>query len=95
MAVLGSLVSSGYRAGMDGIRDRRRTRSRVRWPSPAGPEARRAGSSPRAPAAFVDGMHSAVLVGAAIAVLGSVLALVALPARAPATIAHAPEPLAA
>ena len=46
--------------------------------------------------AFVDGMHAAVLVGAAIAVVGAVLALVALPARAAAAPAvHEPEPLAA
>ena len=40
-------------------------------------------------------MHTAVLVGAAIAIVGSVLALVALPARAPVPAVHEQEPLAA
>ena len=96
VAVLGSLVSSGYRAGMDGI-------TGPAHDSLAGALAlaQRAGGEEGgqlislAQAAFVDGMHAAVIVGAAIAVVGAVLALVALPARAVAPAAHEPEPLAA
>jgi len=97
VAVLGSLVSSGYRAGMDGITGPAQDSlaGALAVAGQAGGE-RGAQLTSLAQSAFVDGMHAAVLVGAAIAVVGAVLALVALPARAAAAPAvHEPEPLAA
>jgi hypothetical protein len=97
VAVLGSLVSSGYRAGMDGITGPAQD-SLAGALAVAGQASGERGEqlTSLAQSAFVDGMHAAVLVGAAIAVVGAVLALVALPARAAAAPAvHEPEPLAA
>jgi len=96
VAVLGSLVSSGYRAGMDGITGPAQDSiaGALAVAGQAGGE-QGAQLTALAQTAFVDGMHAAVLVGAAIAVAGAVLALVALPARAAAPVALAPEPLAA
>jgi fucose permease len=82
VAVLGSLVTSGYRAGMDGAGD-------VARDSLAGAlaVAQRIGGpggdslAATAQQAFVDGMHTAVFVAAAVAALGSLLVLVALPGR--------------
>jgi EmrB/QacA subfamily drug resistance transporter len=95
VAVLGSLVSSGYRAGMDGASD-------VARESLAGAlaVAQQVGGAPgqqlaaTAQQAFVDGMHTAVIVAAAVAAAGSLLVLLALPGReaAPAAL---PEPAAA
>ena len=92
VAVLGSLLSSGYRAGMDGA-------SAVAQDSLTGALALAGktgdpGLAGAARQAFVDGMHGAVLVGAGIALLGALLAAVALPARAPAPALVA-EPAAA
>jgi EmrB/QacA subfamily drug resistance transporter len=83
VAVLGSLLSSGYRAGMEGTGE-------TAQESLAGglATARRIGGTAgeqlagAANQAFVNGMHTAVLAGAAIALAGALLALVALPARA-------------
>ena len=96
VAVLGSLLSSGYRAGMDGITGPAQDSlaGALAIAGRAG-GARGAELAATAQSAFVDGMHAAVLVGAAIAAIGAVLALVALPARAAAPAAHSPEPLAA
>ncbi|HZH23489.1 MAG TPA: MFS transporter, partial [Solirubrobacteraceae bacterium] len=94
VAVLGSLLSSGYRAGMDGVtQGLPGAAAETANQSLAGAlaVAQRIGGgaggrvSEAAQQAFVDGMHTAVLAGAAIAALGAVLTLVALPARAPAT----------
>ena len=101
VAVLGSLLSSGYRAGMDGATEG--------LPSAAAAAANESLAGALAVAhgiggggggrvteaaqqAFVDGMHTAVLVGAAIAAVGAVVALLALPARAPVA---APVPVPA
>jgi EmrB/QacA subfamily drug resistance transporter len=92
VAVLGSLVSSGYRAGMDGAGDVARdslagalaVAERI-----GGPGGERLAAT--AQQAFVDGMHTAVLVAAAVAAGGSVLVLLALPSRE-ARVALAAEP---
>ena len=95
VAVLGSILSSGYRAGMDGA-----TGVAQESLSGALALAQQIGGSNgaqiagAAQQAFVEGMHTAVLVGAAIAALGSLLAAVALPARAAEPVAI-PEPAAA
>ena len=95
VAVLGSLVSSGYRAGMDGAGDVARdslagalaVAERI-----GGPGGERLAAT--AQQAFVDGMHTAVLVAAAVAAAGSVLVLLALPSREART-ALAVEPATA
>jgi len=95
VAVLGSLVSSGYRAGMDGAADMARdslagalaVAERI-----GGPGGDRLATT--AQQAFVDGMHTAVIVAAAVAAAGSLLVLFALPAREPRAAA-VPEPAAA
>jgi hypothetical protein len=85
VAVLGSLVSSGYRAGMDGATDVARDSLAgalavaQRMGGPAGD-----GLAGTAQQAFVDGMHTAVLAAAAIAAAGSLFVLLTLPARASA-----------
>jgi EmrB/QacA subfamily drug resistance transporter len=95
VAVLGSLVSSGYRAGMDGASDVARESL-----SGALAVAQHVGGAPgqqlatTAQQAFVDGMHTAVIVGAAVAALGALFVALALPGRAPRT-ALLPEPAAA
>ena len=92
VAVLGSLLSSGYRAGMDGVTQGLPSGvAEMANQSLAGglAVAQRIGGgtggrvSDAAQQAFVDGMQTAALAGAAIAALGAVLTLVALPARAP------------
>jgi EmrB/QacA subfamily drug resistance transporter len=105
VAVLGSLLSSGYRAGMDGATEGLpRAAAEAASQSLAGAlaVAQRIGGgsgtrvSDAAQQAFVDGMHMAVLAGAAIAAVGALLALFALPARASApALAALPEPVAA
>ena len=90
VAVLGSLLSSGYRAGMDGM-------SAAAQDSLAGALALAGRTGDGALAgtarqAFVDGMHTAVLVGAGIALLGALLAAVALPAREPVAALGSPSP---
>ena len=95
VAVLGSLLSSGYRAGMDGA-----TRvaqdslaGALAWPS--GSAARPARRSPAtAQQAFVDGMHTAVLVGAAIAAARRRCSPPSRCPRAPPS-RRSPEPVAA
>jgi EmrB/QacA subfamily drug resistance transporter len=90
VAVLGSLVSSGYRAGMDGATDVARDSLAgalavaQRMGGPAGD-----GLAGTAQQAFVDGMHTAVLAAAAVAAAGSLFVLLALPARASAKPAFA------
>jgi fucose permease len=85
VAVLGSLVSSGYRAGMDGANDAARDSLAgalalaQKIGGPAGD-----GLAGTAQQAFVDGMHTAVLAAAAIAAAGALFVALALPARAKA-----------
>jgi hypothetical protein len=86
VAVLGSLLSSGYRADMDG--------SLTGLPSSAAAAARDSLNGALALGdghlagvareAFVGGMHKAAIVAAAIALAGAVIALAFLPARAAA-----------
>jgi len=92
VAVLGSLLSSGYRAGMEGATQGLPAgAAKAANQSLAGAlaVAQRLGGgaggrvSEAAQQAFVDGMHTAVLAGAAVAAAGALLTLVALPARAP------------
>jgi EmrB/QacA subfamily drug resistance transporter len=107
VAVLGSLLSSGYRGDMEGAVSR--------LPHAAGEAAQeslsgalavagRAGSSQLAETAqqaFVSGMHVAAAVAAGVALLGAVVAFVVIPAGelAPAhakpRASRAPEPVAA
>ena len=83
VAVLGSLLSSGYRAGMDqagAMAQDSLTGALVVAQRMGGSEG--ASLAATAQQSFVDGMHGAVIVGAAIAAAGALLALVALPGRA-------------
>ena len=97
VAVLGSLVSSGYRAGMDGITGPAQDSlaGALAVAGQAGGE-RGAQLTSLAQTAFVDGMHAAVLVGA-----GDrrrrrgARPRGAARARPPRPCRHAPEPLAA
>jgi len=92
VAVLGSLVSSGYRAGMDGAGDMARDSlagalalaGRI-----GGPSGQRLAET--AQGAYVDGMHAAVIVAAAVAAAGALFVLVALPGR-DAHVAPVAEP---
>ena len=106
VAVLGSVLSAGYRGEME--------TATAGLPTPAAEAAsdsllgalavaERAGGAvgaqlgDAAVAAFVSGMHTAVLVGAAIVLLGSLVAMAFLPGRPaaaapPAEAALAPEP---
>ncbi len=69
------------------------TRSAAPWAWPSRSAARPARPWPMPPArAFVDGMHRGVLVGAAIALLGALVALLFLPARAPETADEGIDP---
>jgi EmrB/QacA subfamily drug resistance transporter len=104
VAVLGSLLSSGYRADMDaavsGLPASAADAARDSLGGAIAVAAHGGGSrlATTAQEAFVSGMHSAVMVAAAIALAGALIALVFLPARAPeqAVEAHAaPEALAA
>jgi EmrB/QacA subfamily drug resistance transporter len=96
VAVLGSLLSSGYRGGMDAVT--------AQLPAPAREAANdsiagamavahRIGDGRLAAAAqdaFLSGMHTAALVAAAIALAGALVALVFLP-----SYERAPEPVTA
>jgi EmrB/QacA subfamily drug resistance transporter len=104
VAVLGSLLSSGYRADMDaavsGLPASAADAARDSLGGAIAVAAHGGGSrlATTAQEAFVSGMHSAVLVAAAIALAGALIALVFLPARAPETAVegqHATEALAA
>jgi EmrB/QacA subfamily drug resistance transporter len=91
VAVLGSLLSSGYRAGMDSVTSALPDSAAAaahdsiggalavaaRIGGPAGEHVADAART-----AFVSGMHSALLVGAAVALAGAIVALRWLPARA-------------
>ncbi len=94
VAVLGSLLSSGYRGHMDAavssLPASAADIARDSLGGALGVAARGGGSrlATSAQEAFVSGMHSAVVVAAAIALAGAVIALVFLPAHA----AAAPEP---
>ena len=85
VAVLGSILSSGYRGDMDVV-----SAPAVAHDSLAGAlaVAARAGGAAgerlteTAQQAFVSGMHAAVLVAAGIAIVGALVALVFLPSRA-------------
>jgi len=91
VAILGSVLSSGYRGDMDAV-----SAGAAAQESLAGALAtasRIGGASGErlattAQEAFVNGMHAAVLVAAGIAIVGALVALVFLPSReaAPATI---------
>jgi predicted MFS family arabinose efflux permease len=89
VAVLGSLLSSGYRADMDaavsGLPANAADAARDSLGGAIAVAAHGGGSRlvTTAQEAFVSGMHSAVVVAAAIALAGAVIALVFLPARAP------------
>jgi EmrB/QacA subfamily drug resistance transporter len=88
VAVLGSILSSGYRGEMDGVPAAAHDSL-----SGALAVAARTGNETlvtTAQNAFVSGMHSAALVAAGIALAGALVALVFLPSRAPA-----PAPLVA
>ncbi len=82
VAVLGSIMSSSYRGEMGGAHDSL-AGSLAAAGQLGGTEAARLAAA--AQEAFVGGMHTAVLVGAAIALAGSLVALFFLPARESAT----------
>ena len=94
VAILGSLLAAGYHSSMDASAavqalpaagGRRRPRL-PRWRRPRGRPARRRRVSrcvADATRAFVDAMSSTVLVAAAVAVVGALVALIWLPSRAP------------
>jgi EmrB/QacA subfamily drug resistance transporter len=91
VAVLGSVLSSGYRADMDAVSAGAAAHDSL---SGALATAARIGGATgdrlaaTAQEAFLNGMHAAVLVAAGIALVGALVALVFLPSReaAPATI---------
>jgi EmrB/QacA subfamily drug resistance transporter len=104
VAVLGSLLSSGYRADMDaavsGLPANAADAARDSLGGAMAVAAQGGGSrlATAAQEAFVSGMHSAVIVAAAIALAGALIALVFLPARATEDVTErqtAPEALAA
>jgi EmrB/QacA subfamily drug resistance transporter len=88
VAVLGSLLSSGYRADMDaaasGLPSAAADTARDSLGGALAVAANGGGSKlvTAAQEAFVSGMHTAVMVAAAIALAGGLIALVFLPARA-------------
>jgi EmrB/QacA subfamily drug resistance transporter len=99
VAIMGSIMSSGYRGDMDAI-----GAGAAAHDSLSGALATAAGLGGQAGArlaataqeAFVSGMHTAVLVGAAIALTGALVALLFLPAREGApTLAVVAEPVPA
>jgi len=98
VAVLGSVLSSGYRADMDAVSAGAAAHESL---SGALATAARIGGATgdrlaaTAQEAFLNGMHAAVLVAAGIALVGALVALVFLPSReaAPATVI--PEAVAA
>jgi hypothetical protein len=91
VAILGSVLSSGYRGDMDAVSAGASAQESL---AGALATASRIGGAAgdrlatTAQEAFVNGMHTAVLVAAGIALVGAVIALVFLPSReaAPATI---------
>jgi EmrB/QacA subfamily drug resistance transporter len=85
VAVLGSVLSSGYRGDMDGVSAPAAAHDSLSGALAAGSDQLAA----TAQNAFVHGMHSAALVAAAIALAGALVALVFLPSReaAPAHLA--------
>jgi DHA2 family multidrug resistance protein-like MFS transporter len=104
VAILGSLLSSGYRADMDaavsGLPASAADAARDSLGGAMAVAAHGGGSrlASAAQEAFVSGMHSAVIVAAAIALAGALIALVFLPARATEDVTErqtAPEALAA
>jgi hypothetical protein len=99
VAIMGSIMTSGYRGDMDAI-----GAGAAAHDSLAGALATASGLGGQAGAqlaataqqAFVGGMHTAVLVGAAIALAGALVALLFLPAREGApSLAIVPEPVPA
>ena len=102
VAVLGSLLASGYRGHMDSAVSALPAPARdVAQDSLAGAlaVAGRIGGAPASAArragAFVSGMHTAALVAAAVALAGAFVALVFLPARASGAAPCAGAPCAA
>jgi EmrB/QacA subfamily drug resistance transporter len=77
VAVLGSIMSSGYRGDMEGF-DSLSAALAAAAQLGGEPGARLADTAQQA---FLSGMHTAVLVGAAIALSGALVALAFLPAR--------------
>jgi EmrB/QacA subfamily drug resistance transporter len=98
VAVLGSVLSSGYRADMDAVSAGAAAHDSL---SGALATAARIGGATgdrlaaTAQEAFLNGMHAAVLVAAAIALVGALVALVFLPSREAAPAAVVPEAAAA
>jgi EmrB/QacA subfamily drug resistance transporter len=101
VAIMGSIMASSYRGDMDAI-----GAGAAAQDSLSGALATAVGVGGQAGArlaataqeAFVSGMHTAVLVGAAIALIGALVALLFLPAREGATAtmpALVPEPVPA
>jgi EmrB/QacA subfamily drug resistance transporter len=100
VAILGSLLSSHYRGGMDGATEGLPARTgHAAHDSIAGASAvaeRIGGAAGQtlqhaANGAFVDGMHIAMLVAAAVTAAGALIALILLPAGEPAgAVAKAP-----
>jgi EmrB/QacA subfamily drug resistance transporter len=86
VAVLGSILSSGYRGDMDAIGGAGGAAAHDSLAGALAVAARIGGATgdrlaSTAQAAFVSGMHAAVLVGAAIALVGALVAFVFLPSR--------------
>jgi EmrB/QacA subfamily drug resistance transporter len=98
VAVLGSVLSSGYRADMDAVSAPAAAHDSL---SGALATAARIGGATgdrlvtTAQEAFLNGMHAAVLVAAGIALVGALVALVFLPSREAAPAAVVPEAAAA
>jgi EmrB/QacA subfamily drug resistance transporter len=98
VAVLGSVLSSGYRADMDAVSAGAAAHDSL---SGALATAARIGGATgdrlaaTAQEAFLNGMHAAVLVAAGIALVGALVALVFLPSREAAPAAVVPEAAAA
>jgi hypothetical protein len=103
VAILGSVLASGYRGGMED--------AVAGMPAPAADAARESLAGGLAVAsqaggetgqrvltaaqdAFLSGMHTAAVVAAIVALAGSVIALVLLPARAAEDVAEAEAPAA-
>src|SRR5262249_52410791 len=102
VAILGSLLSSTYRATMDGTAVVRSLPAPVTGVvrdsiGAAGAVARQLGGAPGAAplaaarAAYIDAMGQTVLIAAAVAVVGALVALAFLPAHAKAPETHDAE----
>ena len=76
VAVLGSVLSSGYRAGMDGAPEQAQESVGA-----ALAQGRDSGLADQAIDAFVNGMHTTAIVAAAVALAGALLAFAFLPGR--------------